>query len=86
MRPLWYDHPDREDLYTADDEYMLGPDLLAAPVLEEGASERDVLLPPGEWRDAWTCNEHLVQRPSAQRQQLCEDPARGTGISPSENP
>jgi alpha-glucosidase (family GH31 glycosyl hydrolase) len=54
LRPVWYDHPDREDLYAVDDQFLLGPDLLAAPVLDEGASERDVLLPPGEWRDAWT--------------------------------
>jgi len=33
---------------------MLGSDLLAAPVLKNGSIERDVLLPPGDWTDAWT--------------------------------
>ncbi len=67
VRPVWYDHPDREDLYAVDDEFMLGPDLVAAPVLDEGVSERDVLLPPGEWRDAWTGETHsgnLERRPA----------------------
>jgi alpha-glucosidase (family GH31 glycosyl hydrolase) len=54
VRPLWYDAPGADELYTAADVFMLGPDLVAAPVLVEGAVERDVLLPPGGWRDAWT--------------------------------
>lgn len=54
LRPVFYDHPEREELYAAGDEYLLGPDLLAAPVLTPGASARRVLLPPGEWLDAWT--------------------------------
>jgi alpha-D-xyloside xylohydrolase len=38
-----------------DDEFLFGPDLLVAPVLEQGAGERRVYLPVGaSWRDAWT--------------------------------
>ena len=33
------------------DEYLFGDDLLVAPVLERGARERSVLLPPGVWFD-----------------------------------
>jgi alpha-glucosidase (family GH31 glycosyl hydrolase) len=33
---------------------MLGPDLLVAPVLTRGGVSRDILLPPGQWIDAWT--------------------------------
>ncbi|WP_207205421.1 TIM-barrel domain-containing protein [Microbacterium protaetiae] len=29
-------------------------DILVAPVLEEGATAREVYLPEGEWADAWT--------------------------------
>jgi alpha-D-xyloside xylohydrolase len=32
---------------------MLGPDLLAAPVLDEGATERSAYLPRGRWVDVW---------------------------------
>ena len=31
-------------------EYMLGNDILVAPVLEEGAVSRDIYLPSGTWR------------------------------------
>lgn len=33
------------------DEYLFGDELLVAPVVERGARERDVLLPPGRWFD-----------------------------------
>jgi len=58
VRPLWYDQPDRTDLYGIADAFLLGPDLLAAPVLEEGATARDVILPRGRWRDVWTGDVH----------------------------
>ena len=34
-------------------EYLFGPDLLVAPVVDMGATGRDVWLPPGEWVDFW---------------------------------
>ena len=37
-----------------DDEWMVGHDLLVAPVLEEGAVTREVLLPSGCWRRSGT--------------------------------
>ena len=37
------------------DQFMFGPDLLVAPVLEAGARKREVVLPGGtDWTDAWT--------------------------------
>ncbi len=35
------------------DQYLLGPDLCVAPVLEPGARERTVDVPPGRWVDLW---------------------------------
>lgn len=32
-------------------EYLLGDDVLVAPVLEEGAVTKDIYLPKGQWRD-----------------------------------
>ena len=31
------------------DEFMMGDDLLVAPVMEKDAATRDVIIPPGEW-------------------------------------
>ena len=32
------------------DEFMMGQDLLVAPVIEKGATSRRVVIPPGRWR------------------------------------
>jgi alpha-D-xyloside xylohydrolase len=53
MRPLFFDFPEDETSYTIEDQYMFGPDLLVAPVLDYGATSRAVYLPPGAtWTDA----------------------------------
>jgi alpha-glucosidase len=51
VRPLLWDFPDDPVARGVDDAFMLGPELLVAPVLEPGAVERDVYLPahPGGW-------------------------------------
>ena len=32
-------------------EFLLGEDILVAPVIKDGARTRDIYLPKGEWRD-----------------------------------
>ncbi|MCP4625384.1 MAG: glycoside hydrolase family 31 protein [bacterium] len=55
MRPLFYDFPEDETCYTIEDQYMFGPDILVAPVLEPGAISRKIYLPEGsKWKDALT--------------------------------
>jgi alpha-glucosidase len=54
MRPLLFEFPDDEETYAIDDEFMLGPFLLVAPVLKEGARSREVYLPRGRWYDFWS--------------------------------
>jgi alpha-glucosidase (family GH31 glycosyl hydrolase) len=46
-------HPTLARAQAAEDEYLLGPDLLAAPVTAPGARERKLWLPPGRWVDWW---------------------------------
>jgi alpha-glucosidase len=48
-RPLWWDHPEDRAAATVDDAFLLGPSLLAAPVLERGKRQRSVYLPEGIW-------------------------------------
>lgn len=52
-RPMvFYDRADPE-LRDVWDQYLLGPDLLVAPVWRVGQREREVYLPRGGWRDWW---------------------------------
>jgi alpha-D-xyloside xylohydrolase len=55
MRPLFFDFPQDSESTAVDDQFMLGPDLLVAPVLSAGARSRRVYLPAGTaWSDAWS--------------------------------
>lgn len=55
MRPLFFDFPSDPACAGVDDQFLLGPDLLVAPVLHEGARSREVYLPAGaSWTDAWS--------------------------------
>jgi alpha-D-xyloside xylohydrolase len=52
-RPLVYDFPLDPTTWQVDDEYLLGPDLLVAPMFKPRGS-RDIYLPAGGWYDFWT--------------------------------
>jgi alpha-D-xyloside xylohydrolase len=55
MRPLFFDFPSDNAAAAIDDEFLFGPDILVAPVLEYEARKRKVFLPAGtSWTDAWT--------------------------------
>ncbi|WP_210494061.1 TIM-barrel domain-containing protein [Microvirga antarctica] len=53
IRPLFFDFGDDAAARDVQDAFMLGPDVLVAPVLEEGAVARDIYLPvhAGGWYD-----------------------------------
>ena len=52
MRPLWYEFPKDKQTYLISDQYMVGSDVLVAPVVREGARIRGIYLPKGaEWID-----------------------------------
>lgn len=50
-RPIWWLDPTDQAALGVGDQFLLGACLLVAPVLEEGATSRDVYLPRGVWRD-----------------------------------
>jgi alpha-glucosidase/alpha-D-xyloside xylohydrolase len=54
MRALWLHYPDDPAAVARGDEYLWGRDVLVAPVVEQGASERKLYLPRGAWYDFWT--------------------------------
>ncbi|XP_067658505.1 myogenesis-regulating glycosidase-like [Haliotis asinina] len=51
MRPVWWIAPTDEAALTVDDQFLLGDDVLVAPVVEQGATMRRIYLPAGRWRD-----------------------------------
>jgi len=53
MRALFLYDCDDTALWDVEDEYMLGGALLVAPVLDSG-TQRDIVLPSGEWEDIFT--------------------------------
>lgn len=55
QRPLFLHYPDDATLYSVQDQYLYGADLLVAPVITEGATMREVILPGKEpWIHAFT--------------------------------
>ncbi len=58
IRALWLHYPDDHAAVTRGDEYLWGRDLLVAPVVEKGATSRNVYLPRGIWHDFWTGEHH----------------------------
>jgi alpha-glucosidase len=59
IRPMVYHFPDDTYCRTESFDFMLGPALLVASVLEEGARSRRVYLPRGEmWCDFYTGEWH----------------------------
>ena len=51
MRGLFHEFPDDPRAWEVADQFMYGPDLLVAPVVESGARRRTVYLPAGSWTD-----------------------------------
>jgi alpha-D-xyloside xylohydrolase len=49
MRPMFFDYYEDPHCYTLEDQYMFGEDILFAPILEQGVTERSVYLPEGSW-------------------------------------
>lgn len=50
MRPLFYQYPRDKECYASEwenSEYFVGPDILVAPILDAGKSQRKVYLPQG---------------------------------------
>ncbi|MEA4885029.1 MAG: glycoside hydrolase family 31 protein [Clostridia bacterium] len=66
MRPMVYEFPADERAHTMYDQYMLGRDIMVAPVYQPGAEHRIVYFPEGRWGELLTgqvftsVGEHLL--------------------------
>ncbi|MEA2428210.1 MAG: sulfoquinovosidase [Thermoleophilaceae bacterium] len=57
-RPLWLAYPGDPEAAKQDQEWLLGPDVLVAPVVVEGVTARDVYFPRGCWEAGDTGERH----------------------------
>lgn len=48
VRPMFFADPADRALREIDDQFLLGPDLIVAPVVQSGATQRSVVLPASE--------------------------------------
>ena len=51
IRPLWWVAPEDPEALVVSDEFLLGNDILVAPIVMDGARKRDIYLPDGRWAD-----------------------------------
>lgn len=57
IRALLLDYPTDTLTYKIKDEFLLGDDMLVAPVLSKSAKSRDVYFPDDVWINVWTQEE-----------------------------
>lgn len=51
MRALWQNYPDRVDLFAEEQVYMIGKDILVAPIVREGQTSVNLKNLKGRWYD-----------------------------------
>jgi alpha-glucosidase len=54
MRPLFWHFQNDAVARAVSDQFLLGQNLLVAPILRQGATARSVYLPRGDWFDFWS--------------------------------
>ncbi|PLR78908.1 alpha-glucosidase [Bacillus sp. V3-13] len=67
MRPLMLEYPHDANTYHLSDQFMVGDNVIVAPIMQPGTEHRAVYLPEGSWIDYWTGEEwaggqhHLIK-------------------------
>ncbi len=57
FKPLFFEYPTDNNLYLeelCDTQFLIGPDLMAAPIVEQGKTSRRVYFPLADWYDLHT--------------------------------
>lgn len=62
FKPLFFVYPSDNNAFLddiADTQFMVGPDLMAAPILEKNTTSRRVYLPESKWYNFHTGEQYL---------------------------
>ena len=49
IRPLWWIDPFDEKTYNISDQFLIGDQIMVAPVTIQSAVSRDIYIPKGSW-------------------------------------
>lgn len=58
MRPLLMEYPEDEHTYNLSDQFLIGENVIVAPILQPDKFHRVVYLPEGTWYDYWNDRTH----------------------------
>jgi alpha-glucosidase len=58
VRHPFIHYPDDPEVYGLEYQFMVGPELLVAPVLDPGERAVNVYLPAGQWVHLWSGDEY----------------------------
>jgi alpha-D-xyloside xylohydrolase len=66
IRPMFFHYPEDEICYTLDSQYFFGDDIIFAPIVNKGQTEKEIYIPDGEWiltKDGktYTKGHHIVK-------------------------
>ncbi|MBS3681666.1 DUF4968 domain-containing protein [Ornithinibacillus massiliensis] len=62
MRPLLMEYPEDEKTYNLNDQFMIGDNVIMAPILNPSVTDRVVYLPKGEWIEYTTKESYEGER------------------------
>ncbi|WP_433945930.1 TIM-barrel domain-containing protein [Paenibacillus sp. SN-8-1] len=58
MRPLVLEYPQDRQTFNLSDQFLLGDQIIVAPICRPGTEHRSVYLPEGVWYDFWIGSRH----------------------------
>lgn len=51
IRPMWWIAPTDAQTFEIDSQFLIGDNVLVAPILDKNQTKRSIYLPEGKWND-----------------------------------